>query len=37
VINVRGDSMADTIEPGDLIFVDISVNELMVMGLCLWF
>ena len=27
VINVRGDSMADTIEPGDLIFVDISVNE----------
>ncbi|HAT1584023.1 TPA: helix-turn-helix transcriptional regulator [Citrobacter freundii] len=27
VINVRGDSMADTIEPGDLIFVDISVNN----------
>lgn len=27
VINVRGDSMADTIEPGDLIFVDISVND----------
>jgi phage repressor protein C with HTH and peptisase S24 domain len=27
VINVRGDSMADTIEPGDLIFVDISINE----------
>lgn len=27
VINVRGDSMAETIEPGDLIFVDVSVNE----------
>lgn len=27
VINVRGDSMADTIEPGDLIFVDVSVNN----------
>ncbi|MBC1185261.1 helix-turn-helix transcriptional regulator [Kluyvera sp. SCKS090646] len=27
VINVRGDSMAETIEPGDLIFVDISVHE----------
>ncbi|HHA2338600.1 TPA: XRE family transcriptional regulator [Enterobacter ludwigii] len=27
VINVRGDSMSDTIEPGDLIFVDISINE----------
>lgn len=27
VINVRGDSMADTIEPGDLIFVDVSVTE----------
>lgn len=27
VINVRGDSMADTIEPGDLIFVDVSINE----------
>ncbi|MFB4912669.1 XRE family transcriptional regulator [Enterobacter hormaechei subsp. steigerwaltii] len=27
VINVRGDSMADTIEPGDLIFVDISIND----------
>lgn len=27
VINVRGDSMADTIDPGDLIFVDISINE----------
>lgn len=27
VINVRGDSMADTIEPGDLIFVDISISS----------
>ncbi|ECY3258980.1 helix-turn-helix transcriptional regulator [Salmonella enterica subsp. enterica serovar Alachua] len=27
VINVRGDSMADTIEPGDLIFVDVTVNN----------
>ncbi|VUS33313.1 XRE family transcriptional regulator [Klebsiella spallanzanii] len=27
VINVRGDSMAETIEPGDLIFVDISVHD----------
>lgn len=27
VINVRGDSMAETIEPGDLIFVDVSVHE----------
>lgn len=27
VINVRGDSMAETIEPGDLLFVDISVNS----------
>lgn len=27
VVNVRGDSMADTIEPGDLIFVDITVNN----------
>ncbi|EBA6427175.1 helix-turn-helix transcriptional regulator [Salmonella enterica] len=27
VINVRGDSMAPTIEPGDLIFVDISINQ----------
>lgn len=27
VINVRGDSMADTIEPGDLIFVDVSVTD----------
>ncbi|POT56313.1 transcriptional regulator [Citrobacter amalonaticus] len=27
VINVRGDSMASTIEPGDLIFVDIHINE----------
>ncbi|AYH32992.1 XRE family transcriptional regulator [Pectobacterium parmentieri] len=26
VITVRGDSMSGTIEPGDLIFVDISVN-----------
>lgn len=27
VINVRGDSMASTIEPGDLIFVDVTINE----------
>ena len=27
VINVRGDSMAETIEPGDLIFVDVSVTD----------
>jgi phage repressor protein C with HTH and peptisase S24 domain len=27
VINVRGDSMASTIEPGDLIFVDVHVHE----------
>ena len=27
VINVRGDSMASTIEPGDLIFVDVHINE----------
>lgn len=27
VINVRGDSMASTIDPGDLIFVDIHINE----------
>lgn len=27
VINVRGDSMASTIEPGDLIFVDVNINE----------
>lgn len=27
VINVRGDSMSPTIEPGDLVFVDVSVNE----------
>lgn len=27
VINVRGDSMASTIEPGDLIFVDINVTQ----------
>ncbi|RAT16207.1 MULTISPECIES: XRE family transcriptional regulator [Lonsdalea] len=27
VINVRGDSMSGTIEPGDLIFVDVSVNQ----------
>lgn len=27
VINVRGDSMASTIEAGDLIFVDVNVNE----------
>lgn len=27
IINVRGDSMSGTIEPGDLLFVDISVNN----------
>lgn len=27
VINVRGDSMSSTIEPGDLIFVDVSIHE----------
>lgn len=27
VINVRGDSMSGTIEPGDLIFVDVSVHN----------
>ncbi|MBA1924499.1 helix-turn-helix transcriptional regulator, partial [Escherichia coli] len=27
VINVRGDSMCPTIEPGDLIFVDVSINQ----------
>ncbi len=27
VINVRGDSMSSTLEPGDLIFVDISVRQ----------
>lgn len=27
IINVRGDSMSGTIEPGDLIFVDISVKS----------
>lgn len=27
VINVQGDSMCPTIEPGDLIFVDISINQ----------
>lgn len=27
VINVRGDSMAETIEPGDLLFVDISIHD----------
>jgi len=27
VINVRGDSMAETIEPGDRIFVDVSVTD----------
>ncbi|EBC7336683.1 XRE family transcriptional regulator [Salmonella enterica] len=27
VINVRGDSMTPTIEPGDLIFVDIGINK----------
>nr|WP_256784166.1 S24 family peptidase [Klebsiella pneumoniae] len=27
IINVRGDSMSGTIEPGDLLFVDISVQR----------
>lgn len=27
IINVRGDSMAGTIEPGDLLFVDITVQQ----------
>ena len=27
IINVRGDSMAGTIEPGDLLFVDISIQH----------
>ncbi|EJZ2688071.1 helix-turn-helix transcriptional regulator [Escherichia coli] len=27
VINVRGDSMCPTIEPGDLIFVDVGINQ----------
>jgi Predicted transcriptional regulator len=27
IINVRGDSMSGTIEPGDLLFVDISVQS----------
>ncbi len=27
IINVRGDSMSSTIEPGDLLFVDISVKS----------
>lgn len=27
VINVRGDSMSPTIEPGDLLFVDVNINE----------
>ncbi|KFC07030.1 regulatory protein [Trabulsiella guamensis ATCC 49490] len=27
VVNVRGDSMAGTIEPGDLIFVDVSISS----------
>lgn len=27
MVNVRGDSMSGTIEPGDLIFVDVSVNH----------
>ncbi len=27
IINVRGDSMSGTIEPGDLLFVDISVKN----------
>ncbi|KNC10020.1 transcriptional regulator [Klebsiella sp. RIT-PI-d] len=27
VINVRGDSMSSTIEPGDLIFVDVNIHE----------
>ncbi|QIC15719.1 helix-turn-helix transcriptional regulator [Providencia vermicola] len=28
VINAKGDSMSGTIEPGDLIFVDISINHI---------
>lgn len=28
VINVRGDSMSGTLEPGDLLFVDVSVRQL---------
>jgi len=27
MVNVRGDSMSGTIEPGDLVFVDVSVNQ----------
>ncbi len=27
IINVRGDSMSGTIEPGDLLFIDISVQK----------
>ncbi|MGQ7114394.1 S24 family peptidase, partial [Escherichia sp. TWPC-MK] len=27
IINVRGDSMSGTIEPGDLLFVDITVER----------
>ncbi|MGQ7157840.1 S24 family peptidase, partial [Escherichia coli] len=27
IINVRGDSMSGTIEPGDLLFVDITVKS----------
>ncbi|MFS1352088.1 helix-turn-helix transcriptional regulator [Klebsiella pneumoniae] len=27
IINVRGDSMSGTIEPGDLLFVDVSVRK----------
>lgn len=33
VINVRGDSMVPTIEPGDLIFVDISINRFVGDGI----
>lgn len=27
IINVRGDSMSGTIEPGDLLFVDVSIKN----------
>jgi phage repressor protein C with HTH and peptisase S24 domain len=38
VINVRGDSMASTIEPGDLIFVDVNINEFDGNGIYVfWF
>lgn len=36
--HVRGDSMCPTIEPGDLIFVDISINQFDGgWYLCVWF